>query len=126
MALSMLLAAGTLAPALAADNDGLDTAVNGSLLVTRVGGLAAGLVIGTPIAVVREIGHNYMHFTEGAADKIGGHDNGPACVLASIFSIPAALVVGSAKGLYAGTKNGVQGFNSPFQADSFSSRNLDE
>ncbi len=115
-----------MAPALAADNDGLDSAVNGSLLVTRVGGMAAGLVIGTPIAVVREIGHNYMHFTEGAADKVGGHDNAPACVLASLFSLPAALVVGSVKGVYVGAKNGVGGFNTPFQADSFSSRNLDE
>lgn len=130
LALSTFMALGTLAPAFAAtadDNSGLDKAVNGSLIVTRIGGLGAAMVVGVPIAIVRETHKSFVSITNGTADKCGGHDFGPSCVLASFFSLPASLVVGGAKGTYVGTKNAVtHGFNEPFNTESFSVGKMEE
>ena len=116
------------APAQAADEP-LEMVTQGSLMVTRLGGMGAGLVIGTPVAVVRESVKSYIDFTNGAADKVGvmgGKDNGPVCLVCSLVTLPAGLVVGSLKGLYYGGKNGVvTGFNQPFHPDSFSLGELD-
>jgi len=125
-AISMCMALGTVAPAFADSEAGLDHAVDGSLIVTRVFGMGAGLVLGTPVAVARETTKSYIDLTSGAADKVGGHDFMPSCILASFFSIPAAIVVGAGKGVYAGTKNGINGFNTPFAQDSFSMGSLNE
>lgn len=121
---------GTVAPAMAADEP-LDKVTEGSLIVTRVGGMGTGLVIGTPIAVGRETFKSYKSFTESAADKVGGKfggkDNGPVCGLVSLVTLPAAIVVGGAKGVYYGTKNGVVGgFDKPFYKDSYSLGAFDE
>lgn len=122
-----------LSPALAKDEDGaLDKSVQGGLMVTRVGGVGAGLVVGTPVAVVRETITSYIGLTGAAADKVGGavggKDNGPACAVVSLVTAPAALVVGGAKGLYYGGKNGMlHGFNEPFSPASFSiSKEIDK
>ena len=129
--LSLFMALGTVAPALAADQDALDKVVDGSLIVTRLGGLGAGLVIGCPIAAVRETASTYRSWTDTAADKVGGKmggkDSGPACALVSLVTLPAAMVVGGAKGIYYGTKNSfTHGFNEPFTQDSFSLGKLEE
>ena len=112
------------APVRAADEP-LDMVTQGSLMFTRVGGIGAGLVVGTPIAVVRESVKSYIDLTQGAADsvgeKMGGKDSGPVCLVVSLVTLPAGLLVGGAKGLYYGTRNGVvSGFNTPFHPDSFS------
>jgi hypothetical protein len=117
-------------PAMAEDEP-LDMVTQGSLMVTRVGGIGAGVVIGTPVAVVRESFKSYVSFTQAAADKVGGKlggkDNGPVCAVVSLATLPASLVVGGAKGVYYGTKNGVcTGFNQPFHPDSYSLGNLEE
>jgi hypothetical protein len=125
-ALSLCMALGTVAPAFADSDAGLDHAVDGSLIVTRVLGMGAGLVIGTPIAVGRETTKSFINITSGAADKVGGHDFMPSCLLATFFSVPAALVVGPVKGVIAGGKNGLNGFNTPFAQDSFSMGSLNE
>lgn len=124
---ALLALAATLAmtaPARAAD-DGLDMATQGSLMVTRVGGIGAGVVVGTPIAVIRESVKSYIDLTQSAADSVGepmgGKDSGPVCLVVSLVTLPAGLLVGGAKGLYYGTRNGVvSGFNTPFHPDSFS------
>ncbi|HEY9714478.1 MAG TPA: hypothetical protein V6C72_13510, partial [Chroococcales cyanobacterium] len=72
LGLSLLMAAGTMLPALAGDG-GLDTSVDGCMLVTRVAGSGVGLVVGTPIAVVRHTSKEYVAMTSSVADKIGGH-----------------------------------------------------
>ncbi len=131
LTLAVLAGLSGFSPAFADGDEPLDKVVNGSLIVTRVGGLGAGLVVGTPVAVVRESLKTYVSFTQGAADKvgekIGGKDNGPLCAVVSLVTIPASLVVGGAKGLYYGGKNGfVHGFNEPFHPDSFSLGKLDE
>lgn len=121
---------GTVAPAMAAEEP-LEKATQGGLMVTRVGGMASGVVLGTPIATGRETYKSYISFTEAAADKVGGKvggkDSGPVCLVVSLVTLPAAVVVGGAKGLYYGVKNGVWGgFEKPFYKDSYSLGVLDE
>lgn len=125
-ALSLIMAAGIMAPALA-DDEGLTKAVDGSLFVTRLGGLGAGWVLGTPVSVVRHTAKSYVAMTNSAADKVGGHDFGPSVALVSLATFPAAVIIGGAKGIYGGTQNAlVHGFNEPFHPDSFSLGNLEE
>jgi hypothetical protein len=125
-ALSLLLMTATLSPAFAKDEEGaLDKSVQGGLMVTRVGGVGAGVVVGAPVAVVRETISSYIGMTGAVADKVGGKaggkDNGLATAVVSLVTVPAALVVGGAKGLYYGSKNGMMhGFNQPFSPSSFS------
>ncbi len=127
LALSALLAMGSLAPAFAGDDSGVDKAANASLIVTRIGGLGAGMVVGAPIAVTRETIRSYRGLTESAADKIGGKDFGPSCLLVSLVTLPASLVVGGAKGTYIGSRNAFKhGFNDPFNSESFSVGKLEE
>lgn len=121
---ALMAVLGTAMPAMAEDEP-LDMVTQGSLMVTRVGGMGAGLVLGTPVAVIRESVKTCIDFTGAAADKVGepvgGKDNGPVCLVCSLVTVPVGLVVGSVKGLYYGTKNGVvTGFNQPFHPDSFS------
>jgi len=130
-ALAVVAMLGSSAPAMAAEEDGLEMATQGSLMVTRMGGIGAGLVIGTPVAITKQVGKTYVNYTQAAADKVGGKlggkDNGPVCAVVSLVTLPAALVVGGAKGTYYGTKNGVcNGFNTPFHPDSYSLGNLEE
>lgn len=123
---ALLAIAATLAMSTPAKaDDGLDMATQGSLMVTRVGGIGAGVVVGTPIAVIRESVKSYIDLTGSAADSVGesmgGKDCGPLCLVVSLVTLPAGLLVGGAKGIYYGTRNGVvSGFNTPFHPDSFS------
>ncbi len=105
----------------------LNTVVDGSLIVTRVGGAATAAVIGTPIACVRETYKLYTTWTPQWADKVGGKvggngkDCGPTCAVVSLVSVPAAIVWGTCLGTFHGAKNGlVKGFNTPFKPDTFS------
>jgi hypothetical protein len=127
IALAALVAMGSVAPAFADDDTGLDKAANASLIVTRVGGVGAAMVVGMPIAVVRETTRSYRGLTNSAADKVGGKDFGPSCLLVSLVTLPAAMFVGGAKGTYIGSRNAMKhGFNDPFNSDSFSVGKLEE
>ena len=119
-ALSMAL--GIVSPALADDKGGgLERAVDGSLVVTRVGGVGAAAVLGTPVAVVRDVLHMYKTWTPDLADKVGGKDFAPSVALVSVATVPASLVWGGVCGTFHGTRNAVtKGFNEPFHPDSFS------
>ena len=117
----------TVAPAFAADNSGLDTANEVAMVPVRLGGVAAGVVLGTPIAVVRESYKSYLDLTGAGAEQIHGKDCGPACALVSIFTLPAGIVVGTVKGGYYGMKNGfMKGFQTPFNSESFSMGKLED
>lgn len=123
VALSMALGI-VAAPVMAADksdNSGLERAVDGSLIVTRVGGVGAAAAVGTPVAVVRDVLHMYRSWTPDLANKVGSKDFMPSVALVSIATIPASLVWGTVCGAYHGGKNAVNhGFNTPFHPDSFS------
>ena len=130
MIFTLCAAIGGLAPAFAADNP-LAQVTQGSLMVTRIGGLGAGMVLGCPVAIFKESVKSYIGFTQSTADqagsKVGGKDSVPVCAVVSMVTLPAALVVGGAKGLYYGCKNGItHGFNEPFHPDSFSLGKLED
>jgi hypothetical protein len=126
LVLSLLMSLGTFLPTLAAE-EGLDKAVDGSLVVTRVGGLGAGLVLGTPVACIKESIKSVKDLTSSAADQVGGHESGPRVLLVGLFTVPVGLAVGGVKGVYFGTKNAlVHGFNEPFHPNSFSLGTLEE
>lgn len=130
-ALAVVATFGAFASPAMADDEPLDKVTQGSLMVTRVGGMGAGVVVGTPIAVTKRVLHSYKALTQDAADKVGGKlggkDNGPVCAVVSIATLPASLVVGGLKGVYYGTKNGVtKGFDAPFAPDSYSLGALEE
>ena len=122
--LSMAVTLGMTPPSFADDkSSGVETAVDGGLIVTRVGGATAATIVGTPIAIVRETYKSYKAWTPAAADKLGSNakDCGPACLLVSVVTLPAAIVWGTVSGTYYGCKNGMgKGFNEPFHPDSFS------
>lgn len=130
-ALAVVAMIGSFSTPAKAEQDGLEMVTQGSLMVTRVGGIGAGLVVGTPVAVVRQTFKTYVDYTQAAADKVGekvgGKDNGPVCAVVSLVTLPASLVVGGAKGVYYGAKNGfVNGFDKPFHPDSYSLGSLEE
>lgn len=119
--LSLCLTVGMLTPALADDEKGLNQAVDSSMMVERVGGMGAGMVLGTPVAVMRDTASCFVKLTTKCADHIGGHNFGPSCVLASVVTAPCSLVYGGTVGLYHACKNGMStGFGAPFSAASFS------
>ncbi len=104
-----------------ADNDTKSMAKSAVWFPVQVTGVAAALVIGTPIACARRTGVRIREYNERAADKIGGHEHGPPNLFASVFSIPAGTLVGISEGIYAGGKNAINhGVEKPFGVDSFS------
>lgn len=120
-ALTMVALMGAVAPAFAADNDGLEKTVGVAEWPVRVAGVGCGSVGGTPIAAVRQGMKAYTAWTPALADKVGGKDCGPCCALVSVVTIPAAVAWGGVTGPYYGIKNGFNhGFNNPFTHQSFS------
>jgi hypothetical protein len=120
--LSIAMTLGMTAPSFADDkSSGVETAVDGALVVTRVGGATAAAIVGTPIAIVRETYKSYTQWTPACADKMGAKDCGPACLMVSVVTLPAAIVWGTVTGTFYGCRNGInKGFNEPFHPDSFS------
>ena len=126
LAMSIVACAAAAAPVFASD-EAMDKVTQGALLPTRVGGVVAGIAVGTPIAVIRESVKSYKDLTNSAAEQIHGKECGPACLIVSLFTLPAGLVVGGVKGTYYGLKNGfMSGFQTPFHPDSFSLGELDK
>lgn len=126
VALSLVMSLGALSPVMAAD-EGLDKAVDGSLIITRLGGIGAGMVLGVPVAVVRQTVKSYKDLTNKAADKVGGHEFGPSVGLVSFVTLPAAMIYGGATGTFYGTKHAfADGFNKPFHPDSYSLGKLED
>ena len=122
--LAMTIAFGFSAPMFAAESKGsgdhMETVVDGSLIVTRAGGVGSALVVGTPVAIVRDSYKDYTTWTSSLADQVGGHDFAPSCALVSLVTLPAALVWGAVTGTYHGVRNGLtEGFTEPFNPKSF-------
>lgn len=129
-ALCFFVAIGSMSPAVAND-ESLDKVVDGSLIVTRVGGVGTGLVLGPPVASVKCSVKCYKDWTPALADKVGGKcggkDCGPVVGLVSLVTLPASLMCGTGKGIYYGSKNAfTHGFNEPFSPASFSLSKLED
>lgn len=103
------------------DADALDKVVQASTFPVRVAGVGVGMVLGTPVAVLRSTTHSYKKMTTPLADKMGGHDCGISLGVANLITLPASIIEGTVLGTYYGIKNGmVDGFSSPFNTTSFS------
>lgn len=123
--LATTIALGIGLPMFAAETKGsgdhMETVVDGSLIFTRAGGVGAGVVLGTPVAIVRDTYKSYTTWTPALADQIGGKDFAPSCALVSLVTVPASMVWGTVTGTFHGTRNGLtKGFTEPFNPASFS------
>ena len=125
-----LLAAGLLisvSSVLPAQADSVnDMAKNTAKLPLQALAIGSAMAVGTPIAITRQVAVRIHEYTGDFADKIGGKEDFPPNLFASIFSIPAGAIVGTAEGMYYGPKNTVQkGVEKPFSQDSFSLGDMD-
>jgi hypothetical protein len=108
-------------PALADDNDYTTMAKNTAMFPVRTLALGSGMVVGCPVAVLRRVSNRCIEYTGNMADKIGGKNNLPPVLFASVLGVPFGLVAGSAEGMYYGGKNAITNcVEHPFSKDSFS------
>ena len=108
------------APAFA-DTDYSGMAKNTAMFPVRALALSSGLVVGTPIAVVRRVSVRCIEYTGNMADKIGGKNNLPPVLFASVLGVPFGLASGSAEGVFYGGKNAISNcVEHPFSKESFS------
>lgn len=104
-----------------AENDFGGMAKSTAMFPVRTVALGAGLVVGTPVAVVRRVSNRCIEYTSNFADKIGGKDNLPPVLFASMMGVPFGIISGSAEGVYFGGKNAISNcVEHPFSKDSFS------
>jgi hypothetical protein len=104
-----------------AENDFGGMAKSTAMFPVRTAALGAGLVVGTPVAILRRVSNRCTEYTGNFADKIGGKDNLPPVLFASILGVPFGLVSGTAEGVYFGGKNAISNcVEHPFSKDSFS------
>ncbi len=103
-----------------------DMAKNSAMFPVKILAVSSAAVVGTPIAVTRQVAVRIRNFTGTFADHIGGKDDFPPNLFASVASIPIGTVVGVAEGLYYGPKNAVShGVEKPFSQASFSLGDID-
>lgn len=94
---------------------------NSAMLPVRLVSIGSTAVVGTPIALTRQISVRIREFTKTFADKIGGHEDFPPNFFASFLSVPCGLVVGTGEGLLYGGKNAFgPGYEKPFSLQAFS------
>ncbi|MBX9690074.1 MAG: hypothetical protein K2X27_25410 [Candidatus Obscuribacterales bacterium] len=103
-----------------------DMAKNTALFPVKILAVSSAAVVGTPIAVTRQVAVRIREFTGTFADNIGGKEDFPPNLFASVLSIPFGTIVGTAEGLYYGPKNAVEkGIEKPFSQASFSLGDMD-
>lgn len=129
--LKALLAAGILASVLlqapARADSVNDMAKNTAMFPLKILAVGSAAAVGTPIAVTRQVAVRIREFTGTFADKIGGKEDFPPNLFASVLSIPFGTLVGAAEGLYYGPRNAVvHGVEKPFSQASFSLGDMDE
>lgn len=116
---AIALCLATSSPALA-DGAG-EMMKNSAMLPVRLVSVGSTAVVGTPIALTRQISVRIREFTKTFADKIGGHEDFPPNFFASFLSVPCGLVVGTGEGLLYGGKNAFgPGYEKPFSLQAFS------
>jgi hypothetical protein len=120
--LSLTLGVAAVLPACAADRETpLESTV---LLPVRVAALGAGIVVGTPVAIVRNAMDTFPkargiiadQFNAGTADSVAADS-----ILFDLAAMPPSLTTGVVLGLYQGTDNALKNcMDSPFSPESFS------
>jgi hypothetical protein len=120
VAVALVLGGMSAMPALASDSVN-DMAKSAAMLPVKAVGIGSAMVVGTPIAVTRQVAVRIRNFTGTFADNIGGKEDMPPNLFASFASVPAGTLVGTFEGLYYGPKNAVvKGSEKPFSVESFS------
>ncbi len=121
IALSQLLPAMADDPQAKPSGDSGSMLKNAAMLPVKALGIGSGLVVGTPVAIIRRTTVRIREYTGEFADKIGGRKDFPPNFFASFLSVPCGVVVGTGEGLEYGLKNAVEhGNEKPFGLDSFS------
>jgi len=116
---ALTLCSSTATPAIA--DDAGEMLKNSAMLPVRLVSIGSTAVVGTPIAMTRQISVRIREFTKTFADKIGGHEDFPPNFFASFLSVPCGLVVGTGEGLLYGGKNAFgPGYEKPFSLQAFS------
>ena len=124
--LSILLAAAalsttTLCPPAAQAEDMKEMAVNTAMFPVKALGIGAGMALGIPIAITRRASSRAVEYTQNFADQIGGKENIPPMVFASVMGIPFGVLVGAGEGVYYGGRNAItNGSEKPFSLGSVS------
>ncbi|MBI4532605.1 MAG: hypothetical protein HY711_01555 [Candidatus Melainabacteria bacterium] len=95
-----------------------DTKDSGVQLPHRLAAFVAGVVIGTPIAIVRK---SYQQTITATRDIVGESTNPLFVLPAGALSLPYAVLGGTFEGAYTGLLNAwVNSADDPFGKDSFS------
>lgn len=90
----------------------------GSNIAARTASFAAGVVFGTPIAIVRKTGQEIV---QGTKDLVGDTGNWFILAPAGIIATPFGCLSGGAGGVLSGVKNAWTGSaDEPFSKDAFS------
>jgi hypothetical protein len=113
----LAMSCGLIQPATAANvNQLLEGTV---LLPARTLGLATGIVVGSPIAVLRKSTENINAITNKITPD--NHNVIPKVIAAGLVGIPFGIAAGAPEGVYLGSKNAlVNCINKPFSVDSYS------
>lgn len=119
---AVLVSTVALLPARADDGEGVgDMAKKTAWLPVQVAGIGAGMAVGIPFAMVRQVITRSAQKTGDLADKMGGKEHGPPNWFAAPIGLGFGLVVGGAEGVYWGARNAFKyGFDKPFRPASFS------
>jgi hypothetical protein len=109
-------------PVRAADSEGVtDMAKKTVWLPVQMAGIGAGMAVGIPFAMVRQVITRTAQKTGDIADKMGGKEHFPPNLFAAPIGLGFGLVVGTAEGMYWGGRNAFKyGFEKPFTPASFS------
>lgn len=111
---------------MASDSVG-EMAKNAAMFPVTLAGVGTAMVVGTPIAITRQVSVRIREYTGTMADNIGGKEHFPPNLFASFMSVPFGTLVGTAEGIYYGPKNAVgKGWEKPFSVDSFSLGDMDD
>lgn len=124
LAAALLIAASASLPARADDTN--EMLKNTAMFPVTAVAIGSAMVVGTPIAVTRQVSVRIREYTATFADNIGGKEHFPPNLFASVLSVPFGAIVGTAEGVYYGPKNAIQhGVEKPFSVASFSLADMD-
>ena len=88
--------------------------------------VGSGMAVGVPLAMAKRMAFRSINITNQFADQIGGHENLPPVMFASVLGVPFGLICGGAEGAYLGSKNAIaHGVEKPFSKESFSMGDID-
>lgn len=82
----------------------------------KIAAFGAGVVVGTPIAIVRTSAKN----TKKSTKDLGGEGNAVKTGLAAIVGLPLGVFTGTLEGSYYGISNATMHTDKPFCKEAFS------